>query len=412
MPITLKDYEPVIGSDALDELYRLSEPLHGKGFQHVNSTRVGGGVAEILFRMVPIFQELGINAWWDVIPGNEEFFRITKSFHNGLQGQPVFLTNKDFETYLQVNHLNAKQVPLTGDIVLIHDPQPASMIEYYWSQSHRQVFLWRCHIDVSQPDRTIWRFLEKYVRRYRSTIFSAPQFAQRLPLPQFLVPPSIDPLSPKNEDLPQEHVRQALERFQIDPARPLLVQVSRFDYFKDPVGVIEAYRLVKKTADCQLVLAGGGATDDPEAARVLDEVREAARNDPDIHILELPPRSDREINALQRAATVVIQKSTREGFGLTVAEALWKGRPVIGGAVGGIPLQVIDGVNGFLVHSPEGAAFRIRTLLQNPAQSDEMGRRGREHVLNNFLITRHVRQYLLVILASLKISDRVLGLGD
>jgi trehalose synthase len=408
MTLSLKDYEPIVGTDAVDELYRLSEPLRGKGFQHVNSTRVGGGVAEILFRMVPIFQELGLNAWWDVMSGTDEFFRVTKSFHNGLQGQPVFLSNKDFETYLQVNHSNAKTLALTGDMVLIHDPQPAAMIEYYRSQTTKQLFLWRCHIDVSQPDRAIWRFLEGYVRRYRSSIFSAPQFSQRLSIPQFLVPPSIDPLSPKNEDLAPEFVRQTLERFQIDPKRPLIVQISRFDYFKDPVGVIQAYQLAKKAVDCQLVLAGGGATDDPEGAQVLAEVREAAHDDPDVHILELPPRSDREINALQRAAVVVLQKSTREGFGLTVSEALWKGRPVIGGSVGGIPLQVVDGVNGYLVHSPEGAAFRIRYLIQNPETANEMGRRGREHVLNNFLITRHVRQYLLVIHASLRIADRVL----
>lgn len=395
---TLDAYRPVVGDRTVTELYRVAAQLRGTSVQHINSTRVGGGVAEILERLVPLSEELGLGASWDVIEGEDEFWRVTKGFHNAIQGDEVDFTSSDFDVFLRWNRRNAQKVDFHGDVVFIHDPQPAAMIERR-KYGTSQRFVWRCHIDASSPMPRVWRFLEQFVRRYDASVFSAAQFARRLPHPQFLIAPSIDPLSPKNRPLGDDQIEAVLARFGIDPTRPLLLQVSRYDRFKDPIGVIETYRMVKETNDCQLVLVGGGATDDPEGAQVLAEVEEAAANDPDCKVLVLPPDSHLEINALQRAATIVLQKSLREGFGLTVAEALWKGKPVIGGATGGIPLQVLDGVNGYLVYSPEGAAFRIRYLLNHPEIAQEMGRRGVEMVRQNFLLTRHIRDYLLVILA-------------
>jgi trehalose synthase len=277
---------------------------------------------------------------------------------------------------------------------MIHDPQPAALV---LQREPDTAWVWRCHIDVSRPQRRVWTFLRRYVEQFDAAIFSLPAFAQRLPIPQFLVYPSIDPLSDKNRDLPEAEVAGILYRLEIPRDKPILLQVSRFDRFKDPVGVINAYRLVKRRADCRLVLAGGGAIDDPEGKLVLAEVREAAGQDPDIHVLELPPDAHLEINALQRAAAVVLQKSTREGFGLTVAEAMWKAKPVIGGAVGGITAQLLYDVTGYTVHSVEGAAYRTLFLLHNPEAAIRIGRIAREHVRRHFLITRHLADYLMLL---------------
>jgi trehalose synthase len=254
----------------------------------------------------------------------------------------------------------------------------------------RGAWIWRCHIDVSHPQRRAWSFLRKYVVQYDGAIFSLPKFAQRLPIPQYLMYPSIDPLADKNRPLPPEEVGAVLDGLEVPRDKPILLQVSRFDRFKDPVGVINAYRIVKKYDDCRLILAGGGAVDDPEGAQVLAEVQDAARGDPDIHVLVLPPTAHYEINALQHAAAIIIQKSTKEGFGLTVAEGMWKGKPVIGGFAGGITVQIIYGVTGYTVNSVEGCAFRIRHLLNNPELIPRMGAAGREHVRRSFLITRQL----------------------
>jgi trehalose synthase len=281
---------------------------------------------------------------------------------------------------------------LSADAVLIHDPQPAPLIRFR-KNGH---WIWRCHIDVSKPIKEICDCLMQYCNRYDAAIFSVAKFARAMSIDEFIIPPSIDPLSEKNRELTPEETKEAMERLQMPTDRPIILQVSRFDRFKDPIGVIKAYKMVKKYNDCILVLAGGPAVDDPEGESVLKEVQDYATDDSDIHILLLPPFSDKDINALQRAATVVLQKSLKEGFGLTVSEAMWKGKPVIGGATGGIPLQIIHGVTGFLVQSSEGAAFRIRQLLNNPEMTERMGERGKEHVRNNFLITRQVRDYLSV----------------
>jgi trehalose synthase len=371
---------------------RLCDKLAGKRFLHVNSTKEGGGVAEILQRMVPLFVGMGIDAVWEVIQGDLHFFEITKKIHNALQGMTEHITEAMWEHYYEVNKKNAETLKLEGDAVLIHDPQPAPLIDFKKS-GH---WIWRCHIDVSDPHKVIFDFLSFYARKYDSAVFSIPRFAKALGIEEFIVPPSIDPVSEKNRELTEQEIDETLEKYGIGRDRPILLQVSRFDRFKDPTGVIEAYRMVKRYNDCQLVLAGSPATDDPEGEQVLNEVRDYATGDRDIHILLLPPFSDKDINALQRVADVILQKSLKEGFGLTVSEAMWKGKPVVGGAAGGIPLQIIHGVNGFLVHSVEGAAFRIRELLNDPAMGQAMGETAREYVRNNFLITRQMRDYLSI----------------
>lgn len=395
----LDDYRSVVPGGTIDLLYRLAERVHGRSLLHVNSTRVGGGVAEMLTRYVPLFNDLGLPVRWEVITGNDGFFRVTKSFHNALQGAEQAFSEQMLAAYLDINRANAAQLDLDADVVLIHDPQPAALIEF---ARKRGPWIWRCHIDVSHPQRRAWSFLRQFIVRYDGAIFSLPKFAQRLPIPQYLVYPSIDPLSDKNRPLDPEEVDRALHRLGIPRDKPILLQVSRFDRFKDPIGVINAYRIVKKYDDCRLILAGGSATDDPEGAQVLAQVQEAASGDPDVHILVLPPTAHYEINALQHAATIIIQKSTKEGFGLTVAEGMWKGKPVIGGFAGGITVQVIYGVTGYTVNSVEGAAFRIRHLLGNPALAAQMGQNAREYVRENFLITRDLADHLALMASQLR----------
>lgn len=392
---SLDDYREVTPKGTVPLLRSLAARVRGRRFLHVNSTSQGGGVAEILHRLVPIMADLGVDARWEVIKGDPAFYAATKAFHNALQGQEQVITKTMRDDYLATNRANASNLSLEGDLVLIHDPQPAPLIDHRPPEGK---WVWRCHIDLSHPQRQAWRHLRKYVTKYDAAIFSLPKFAQRLPIPQYLVYPLIDPLSKKNCDLSPTEVDEILARLAIPRDKPILLQVSRFDHFKDPIGVIRAYRLVKKHNDCRLVLAGGGAEDDPEGAAVLAEVREEAGYDPDIHVLDLPPDAHLEINALQRAATIVLQKSIREGFGLTVAEAMWKGKPVVGGAAGGITVQVIDDVTGYTVHSVEGAAFRVRHLLNNPDVIARMGEAGREYIRHEFLITRHLADYLTLLM--------------
>jgi len=396
---TLDAYAPVIGNSVIDQLHRLGDRLTGVRVVHVNSTREGGGVAEILNWMVPLMNELGLDASWEVIEGTNSFFGITKGIHNGLQGFPVILKKEDWEAYEEVNRWNLERLrPLleVADIVVIHDPQPAALLGMM--PNRRGKWIWRAHIDVSRPFRPVWQALRDYLPGYDASIFSLAQFAQLLPHPQFIIPPSIDPLSEKNRDLMDLDLDAVAREYRIDRSRPVIVQVSRFDRFKDPLGVIQAYRLVRQVLPIQLVLAGGTATDDPEGKEILQEVLAAAEGDRDIHVLLLPPDAHHTVNALQRLADIILQKSTREGFGLTVTEGLWKGKPVIGGDVGGIRLQVISHYTGYLVNSPEGAAHRIRFLLHHRDKYEEMGRTAREFVRENFLLNRHLREYLTLFL--------------
>jgi len=399
----LETYARITGADVIDHLRQLAATLAGAKVVHVNSTRIGGGVAEILTKMIPLFREFGIDARWEVITGESEFFECTKGMHNTLQGLRIPLDASLLRVYEETNARNAEILRPAledADFVFIHDPQPAPLLSH--CHERRGKWIWRCHIDVSHPYRPVWNYLRHFVAHYDASIFSLAAFAQQLPHPQFLVPPSIDPLSEKNVDLGPAVIRECCERYRIDPERPLVVQVSRFDRFKDPLGVIQAYRLAKQHLPAlQLVLAGGGATDDPEGEAVLAEVRTSAQDDPDIHLLLLPSDAHREINALQRAADVVLQKSIREGFGLTVTEAMWKGKPVIGGNVGGIRLQVINHYTGFLVNTPEGAALRIRYLLHQPGRIHSLGENARVFVQDNFLITRHLREYLTLMVSLL-----------
>jgi trehalose synthase len=404
----LDAYAQVAGEDVIDHLRQLASHYRDKTVLHVNSTRVGGGVAEILHKLVPLSRELGVDAHWEVISGNPGFYRCTKAMHNGLQGNPVSLPRELIEAYEETNRENAERlrgVLEEADIVFIHDPQPAALLGFL--PSRRGKWVWRCHIDASRPHRPVWRYLRRHVADYDASVFSLAGFAQALPHPEYLIPPSIDPLSDKNVDLPDDEIDAVRGQFGLDPERPLVTQISRFDRFKDPVGVIQAYRLAKRfIPGLQLVMAGGTADDDPEGEAVLQEVRAAAGDDGDVHILLLPADVHRTINALQRAARLVIQKSTREGFGLTVTEAMWKGRPVIGGNTGGIRLQVVDFHTGFLVSTPEGAALRMRYLLNQPRLVETMGAKAQTFVRENFLLTRQLREYLTLGLGLLR------GQGD
>ncbi len=375
----------------------LAARLSGKVIQNINSTFTGGGVAEILSRMVPLLEQLGVDARWNIIKGAEPFFQATKKFHNALHGRQERITAQDFALFLETTQRNIEELELSGDIIFIHDPQPAGLVIRKKELGGK--WIWRCHIDVSHPNQEVWDFLQPFVVQYDAAVFSAPAFSRELPIRQFLISPSIDPLSDKNKELDQQTIDSTMVKYGIPNDKPIITQVSRFDYLKDPVGVIQAFELVRKSIDCRLVFAGGTASDDPESDKVLAEVREKAGDNPDIHILLIPPGSDIEINALQRASTVIIQKSHREGFGLTVTEALWKAKPVVASAVGGIPLQVKNKFTGLLSYGIEGTAYDIRQLLTNPQYARWLGENGREHVRYNFLITRHIRDYLLLFLA-------------
>jgi trehalose synthase len=403
--IKIEDYAPIVGASDLEELRLLAGKMEKRTVQNINSTAVGGGVAEILTRMVPLLNQLGVETRWDVIRGDEKFFAITKSIHNALHGAPIDLTPDDMNYFQEINDTNAAQMDLSCDFVFVHDPQPIGLIKH--RKDHRNHWVWRGHVDFSKPHPPVWNFLAGYVNLYETAVFSAPSFARELAIKQVLIAPSIDPLSDKNKDLPEETIDEVFRRFGIDRSRPVITQISRFDYLKDPVGVIKAYKKVKRYINAQLVLAGGGATDDPEGPKIMEEVQKEAAGDKDIFILFLPPASDIDINALQRGSTVVLQKSLKEGFGLTVSEALWKSKPVIASSVGGIPLQIAHKYSGILTHSIDGTAYWIKQLVNEPEYAKSLGKNGREHIKNNFLITRHIRDYLIVFLSLLHEGDLV-----
>jgi trehalose synthase len=403
----ITEYGPIVGQYTIDELAMLAERLHGVSIQNINSTAVGGGVAEILTRMLPLLKQLGVTASWDVIRGDDRFFMTTKKMHNALHGVSVSVTDEEMAAFVEVNRANASDLTF-GDIVFVHDPQPIALVEQRHSQGKK--WIWRCHIDFSRPDPAVWGMLRNYVLAYDAAVFSAPAFARDLSIPQILIAPSIDPLSDKNRDLAESEVEMVFQRFGIDRSRPVVTQISRFDYLKDPLGVIKAYKLAKKHVDIQLVLAGGGATDDPEGPQVMAQVQEEAGKDSDVFVIFLPPGSDLEINALQRGSSVILQKSLREGFGLTVAEAMWKEKPVIASAVGGIPLQITHRYSGVLTHSIQGTAQAIKQLINEPAYARTLGVNAREHIRNNFLITRHIKDYLLLFLSLLREGGDIIHL--
>jgi trehalose synthase len=393
-PPRLEDYGPIIGRPELDEIRFLARHLESKTVKMVNSTALGGGVAELLNRLVPLLNELDVQTKWEIITGGNDFFEVTKGFRNALQGGEYAMTKTVKDIFMSYTEQNRRRMTFDEDLFVIDDPQPAGLIRSRNKDGGK--WIWRCHIDLSSPNQEVWNFLRPMVEQYDAAVFSAPSFAQQLNIPEYLFYPSIDPLSEKNKELEESYVDKVCDDFGIDRSRPILSQISRFDRLKDPVGVIESYKLAKKYVDCQLVLAGGGGTDDPEGAVVLQEVMDAAGDDPDVIILNLPPWSALEINALQRASTVIIQKSLKEGFGTTVTEGLWKEKPVVASAVGGIPAQIVHKLTGVLVHSVEGCAYQIRYLLTHPEFARQLGKNGREHVKENFLITANLKRWLVL----------------
>ena len=396
----LEAYEPVVGSEEIAEIRALARHLRGLKVQHINSTRVGGGVAEILARLTPMMNELGIEAQWSVMTAKPAFFEVTKAIHNALHGATDLVTDSMFRLYSAEAMANRDLLDREADVVVLHDPQPLPLIRA--RRRGRGRAIWRCHIDLSMAQAAVWGLLRPMVERCDAAVFHLVDYAKELTVPQFIIPPAIDPLSDKNRELTSAEIRGVLDRLSIYPSRPIVLQVSRFDFLKDPLGVIDAYKIAKRSVDCQLVLAGGSAADDPEGEKVLSLVLERAQGDPDIHVLNLSPDSHVEINALQRSAAVVVQKSLREGFGLVVTEAMWKGKAVIGGAVGGIRNQVIHGITGYLVNTVEGTAFRIKQLVANPELAQRLGEAGREYVRTNFLLTQYLKSWMVLILSVVK----------
>jgi len=397
----LDDYESAVEPGTLERIRALAAPLQGKRVLHVNATAYGGGVAELLAAHVALLRDVGIEAEWQVMHGSDEFFAVTKNVHNALQGAEVEWTSAMEHTYLERVLDNALQLEGEWDYVVMHDPQPAAMLEYARNQgvAHDSTkWIWRCHIDLTDANASVWNFFQPFVEQYDASVWTMPQFVPAsMPHDRVLfAPPCIDPLSVKNLELPRPFVEEITRQYGVRPRDPLVVQVSRFDPWKDPIGVIQAFRMMRdEFPTAQLVLAGSMATDDPEGFHYWELTDEARAGDPDIHLLSnIQQVGAVQINAFQRAADVVIQKSLREGFGLTVSEGLWKGRPVVGGRCGGITMQIVDGEFGYLVDSVEEAAKRMADLLRNPTEAEEMGEAGRGHVRRNFLATRELEDWL------------------
>jgi trehalose synthase len=392
--ITIEDYRRVAPPGAVDIVLRLAERMRGRRFLHLSGGRFGGGSAEILQPLVPMLADLGVDAAWEITGGDPGFYATASALRAALGGAERLLTDEGLDHYVEMNRVNAKKLALEADLVLVHDVQPATLVAHRPAQGR---WVWRCHFDCSRPSRRAWTFLRPYVNQFDAAVFSLPKFARRLGIPKYVIAPSIDPLSEKNRELSSREVTQILRALGVAQDKPFLLQVGPFTPAEDPLGVVNAYRLVRKYYNVRLVLAGT-VDSERESVETLAELREAAQHDPDIVLLELPPDAHLQINALQRAATIVVQKSVHEGFGLGAAEAMWKGKPVVGGSAGGLPQQIIYDVTGYTVHSVEGAAFRLRHLLNNPELIARMGAAGREHVRRSFLITRHLTDYMALLL--------------
>ena len=394
---SLADYTHIVGRGLIEEIRELAEPLQGKRILHLSATAYGGGVAEIMHTMIPLMRDIGLDCEWHVIYGQDEFFEATKVMHNALQGNPQDLTEEQWRVWSQYNEMNARELSRDWDVCVVHDPQPAAIMSLVPEKA--AAWVWRCHIDVSTPNPATLERLLPFITGYGASLFHVAGYVPPgLDGGVNVVPPAIDPLAPKNMALSRDDAIHICRQFGIDVNRPLICQVSRFDPWKDPQGVIDAYRLVKRErADVQLALVGSMASDDPEGWEFYESTIAHAQDDPDIHILNnFNNVGAIEVNAFQSLADVVIQKSTREGFGLTVSEALWKARPFIGGEVGGIPLQVEDGISGYLVSSVEQCAARALQILEDPEAGRDLGRRGKEHVREHFLMPRYLRDYLRI----------------
>ncbi|OGP59411.1 MAG: glycosyl transferase family 1 [Deltaproteobacteria bacterium RBG_13_61_14] len=385
--VQVEAYEQYVGAEAVARIRKKAERLQGLHITNVNSTYYGGGVAELLSSLSLLMNSVGIKTGWRVIQGSPDFFSITKKIHNALQGHSINLTERKMEIYERVVFENAVRNHLDHDLVIIHDPQPLPLITHYQKKGP---WIWRCHIDLTARHPQCWNYLVSFIEQYDAVILSLQDYQQKLKTPQVFFMPAIDPFSIKNQEMREEEIEERLRHHHIPTDLPLVVQISRFDPWKDPKGVIEAFQIARQEVDCTLVLLGNVATDDPEGSQVYDQIREYR----DDRIIILSEQDSALVNALQRRAAVVLQKSLREGFGLTVTEAMWKGTPVVGGKVGGIRYQIEDGVNGFLVSSVKEAADRMVKLLKNPKLRQEMGGKARESVRQNFLLTRYLEQYL------------------
>jgi len=397
MSATLADYRQIIGADIIEELRVIAGRVRHRSCQHINAEPVGGEVAGALTRLIPFMRELGLEIRWNVLKGDEQFHSASRTLLRALGGKEEVITDALVETYASTMEMNYREIGLTGDILFVHDPMPAGLVRFK-SQSDRR-WIWSGHTDLSHAQSSAWAFLRPLIEQYDAALFSVLDFALPMSIPQYIVPPSVDPLSERNRELSPEAVRTALERFDIDPARPIILQVARFGRRQNPHGMIAAYRSVKGETDCQLVLAGEGPADDPDDIQLLAELQAQAAADPDIHVLPLPPFSDLAINALVRGATIVMHIPLRGESGVTVMESMWKRKPVIGSAVGGIQRQIAGGFTGYLVHSAEQAARRASQLLSDPEKCRKMGENGYLFVRQNFLLTRQVKDYLLVMMA-------------
>lgn len=393
--INLDDFTDIIGEKKVAELYRKARKLYGKHVVHINSTYQGGGVAELLGSIVPLKNDLGVDSGWRILHGNPDFFEITKKFHNAILGQPINLTSIKKRIYEETNHRFSKFTHLNHSLVVIHDPQPLPLVQYY---QRRQPWIWRCHIDLSNPNPDLWDYLKRYVLRYDVGVVSHKNYIRKdVPIDWKVITPAINPLTAKNKDLPEKVIAKYLKKFNIPTDKPLITQISRFDKLKDPEGVLAAFEKVLHKVDARLILCGSAASDDPEGAKVLEQVQRKGRKMIECgRLIIINMENELLVNVLQRSSAVVVQKSIMEGFGLTVTEALWKETPVVASNVGGIPLQIQEGESGFLIDPDDidGCADRIVTLLKDPKLSKKMGKVGREHVRKNYLLPRLISDYL------------------
>ena len=394
-PKNLKEYQKVVGKDIIKKIFQKIKPISKKHLLCISSTYRGGGVAEILNAIVPLFNEFGLMLGWRILHGSADFFTITKMLHNGLQGEKINLTNKKKKIYLETNKRFSTFTHIDHDLVIIHDPQPLPLIEFY---NKKQPWIFRCHVDLSNPTPTVWDYLKKFIKKYDGMIVSKAEYIKKdLKIEQNIIYPAIDPFSLKNKKLPKSLIKKILKKYNIKLEKPIISQISRFDKWKDPQGVIKVFEHVREKIDCQLILLGSLAPDDPEGPEIFEKVkkmREKSKYKEDIKLLLI--KSDKLVNCLQTVSEVIIQKSKREGFGLVIAEALYKGTPVVASNVGGIPLQVINGINGFL-HQPDdntGFAESIIKLLKDKKLRNELGKNGKNYIKNNFLITRLMLDWL------------------
>lgn len=394
MKKSLSEYRNITGDEIIKNIYQKARPLLGKKILHINSTLYGGGVAEILSSLVPLMNDVGLETGWSIIRGTPDFFTITKKFHNALQGDSINLSSIKKQIYEDINKTFSSYTHIDHDCVIIHDPQPLPLINFY---RKKQPWIWRCHIDRSSPNPELWDYLKDYIIKYDMEIISHQDYKSESPLPTTIIQPAIDPLTPKNMEMSQADIKIFLRKFQIPTDKPLVTQVSRFDKWKDPVGVIDVFKRVRKSFDCRLILCGSMALDDPEGFKIYEQVKRRANK-----LLEqgdvvlITSENNILVNVLQRQSSVIIQKSLREGFGLTVTEAMWKGTPVVASDVGGIPVQIEDRVSGFLAppKNIEVFAERILEILKTKKLAARIGQEARESVRKKFLVTRILQDYL------------------